>query len=265
MSPKEEIVLALKKVLSKLKIETEPALDRSSNLSFGDYTTNIALKLKIKPEEIIKNFEKPRSIEKVEIKGGFINFWLAKDYLINGLDSVTRKEKILKGKKIMIEFTDPNPFKEFHVGHLYSNSIGESISRILENLGASIIRINYQGDIGLHVAKTLFGIDKVLKKGEKFDDYDRKPPSVKVFFLGKAYAYGARAYEEDDKAKEQIEDINKKIYEGDASIKDRYIKGKKWSLLYFEEIYKKLGTKFNKYYFESEVGDLGVKIVKENE
>ena len=58
----------------------------------------------------------------------------------------------------MIEYTDPNPFKPFHIGHLMANAVGESISRIIEYSGADTIRANYQGDLGLHVAKAIYGL-----------------------------------------------------------------------------------------------------------
>ena len=102
------------------------------------------------------------------------------------------KNEILKGKKVIVEYTDPNPFKEFHIGHLMSNAIGESISRIIEFSGAEIRRVNYQWDVGLHVAKAIWG--KI------------KNPKVE---WGEAYAYGAQHYEEN---KKEINEINKKIY-----------------------------------------------------
>ena len=62
---------------------------------------------------------------------------------------------------MIIEFTDPNPFKPFHIGHLMSNSIGEAISRIATWSGAEVTRANYQGDVGPHVAKAIWGMQKL--------------------------------------------------------------------------------------------------------
>ena len=56
----------------------------------------------------------------------------------------------------MVEFTDPNPFKEMHIGHLMSNVIGESVSRLVDFSGATLARANYEGDVGPHVAKALW-------------------------------------------------------------------------------------------------------------
>ncbi len=153
--------------------------------------------------------------------------------------------KLFEGEKIMVEYTDPNPFKEFHIGHLMSNAVGESISRIIEKNGAEVKRVNWQGDVGLHVAKAIWG--KIQE------------PSMT---WGEAYAYGAKKFDDN---KEEIVSINKKIYERtDENINKLYDDGRKDSLEAFEIIYERLGTKFNHYFFESKEGVEGKKIVEEH-
>jgi arginyl-tRNA synthetase len=155
-----------------------------------------------------------------------------------------------EGKKVIIEYTDPNPFKEFHIGHLMTNTLGEALSRIVEASGAEIKRACYQGDVGMHVAKTIWGL-KIKDLGFKNADD-----------LGKAYAFGAQNY---DEYKAEIQEINKKIYDrSDEEINRIYDEGKKISLEYFEHIYRKLGTHFDYYFFESETAPIGKKIVEEN-
>ena len=242
---------------------------------YGDYSTNIALALakKVRKNSIevanyifskmnYYNVLKNIGIEKVEVAGsGFINFYLSKDFFIENLKKVLKEKtkfghnQNLKGEKTIVEYTDPNPFKEFHIGHLMSNSIGESLSRIFEFQGARIKRANYQGDVGLHVAKVIWG---KLKNPDKT--------------WQESYVLGNKGYKENENTKKEIEEINKKIYEmilrktqdrSDKNINKLYYEGKKESLNYFEKIYKKLGTKFDYYFFESEVGDFGKKIVQE--
>lgn len=136
-----------------------------------------------------------------------------------------------------------------------SNAIGESVSRIIEFSGAEVKRANYQGDVGLHTAKAVWGLQQ---RGSTSLLGDSK-------ILGKAYAKGAKAYEEDETAKEEIKEMNKKIYNrSDEKINKLYDNGRKTSLEYFEKIYKKLGTKFDEYFFESETGPVGKKLVEEN-
>ncbi len=275
---KAELEVNIKKVVLELSNqEIEPKIEHPQE-SFGDYSSNIALiaarVLKTNPfklaQKIKDTMPKMDFIEKIEVvKPGFINFFLSKDYLNTLIIYIIKVHKIygrsdrLKDKKIMVEFTDPNPFKEFHIGHLYSNIVGESISCLLESQGAVVKRANYQGDVGMHVAKALYG----LLRNSKFEIRNSKLDNLKlaerIKVLGEAYALGTRAYESEEKAKTEIEQLNKKIYAKDPQIIDLYEKCRQWSLEYFEEIYKRLGTKFDYYYFESEVGKEGMELVKE--
>lgn len=242
----------------------------------GDFYTNAALVsskiFKQKPLDIaykIKDkFESvPNSIvEKVEIvPPGFVNFFLSEQYLVETLAFVKNKgeefggSEKLKNKKIMVEYTDPNPFKEFHIGHLYSNIVGESLSRLFESKKANVWRVCYQGDVGLHVAKAIYGM---IKLADSFPS-DSSPIETKAQFMGKAYAQGTNNYEINDDAKNEINDLNKKLYKrSDPEINELYDKGKKWSLEYFDLIYKRLGTSFKKFYFESEAGEVGLNLVR---
>ena len=247
--------------------------------AFGDYSSNDALSAKNprqKAEEMVAKLtmdkELGKLVEKIEVAGpGFINFWLRKDVLVDNLIQIGKEEEkygrseLFKGRKVILEFTDPNPFKEFHIGHLYTNTVGESLSRLFEASGALVKRANYQGDVGLHVAKAVWGMKSRLKsEGIDFASLEKKPLDERVKFMGAGYALGARAYEEDKVAKEEINSLNLKIFANDSTVADLYQKGRKWSLDYFETIYKRLGTKFDYYYFESQVGQVGEKIVREN-
>jgi arginyl-tRNA synthetase len=90
------------------------------------------------------------------------------------------------------------------------------------------------------------------------------PLSVRAQFMGSAYALGAKDYEDAERAKKEIHELNKKVYTRfDKKVNELYDKGRVWSLEYFDEIYKRLGTKFERHYFESEVGEEGVKLVRE--
>ncbi len=265
-----------------------PQVDYPADISHGDYATNIALVLSKKVQkppleiavEIRDELVKKVDFADVSIAGpGFINLTLHDRALLEGL--VTESSKIMTseftGKKVMVEYTDPNPFKELHIGHLYSNIVGESIARLLEKNGAEVKRACYQGDVGLHVAKSLWGMRQLLTKEHKtiaeFEEgisniIKPQPPALdtnalKAKFLGESYAVGSAAFEEDEGAKAEIIEINKQVYVKDPSIIDLYTKGRAWSLEYFETIYEKLGTKFDFNFFESEVGEDGLRIVRE--
>ncbi|MBI2195442.1 MAG: arginine--tRNA ligase [Candidatus Levybacteria bacterium] len=86
----------------------------------------------------------------------------------------------------------------------------------------------------------------------------------RVEFLGESYAAGAKVYEEDEEAKREIASINLKIYQKDSDLQAIWERGRKWSLEYFEEIYKRVGTIYKRYYFESEVAEKGRQLVLDN-
>lgn len=251
-----------------------------------------------------------QDIERVEVAApGFINFFITQARLISNLKRVlnlgrsygtvsltgSQQSAIsFQPKRIVVEFTDPNPFKEFHIGHLYSNAVGESLSRLFQYAGNTVRRVNYQGDVGLHVAKSVWGMKKLMTNPTNptnLTNLEEKTLDKRVKFLGQAYALGARAYEEDKTAVGEIKKLNFLIFisaqnylkqtqnwtpqvnyqnlvEVDeaelAETAELYQKGREWSLAYFEEIYKTLGTKFDAYYFESIVGEYGIKIVRDH-
>ncbi len=243
-------------------------LEHPSGTLHGDYASNVALVLAKErgenPRELAENFVRyivqnlPEKVEKVEVaEPGFINFYLSRkffadtlrDILAEGEDWGSNKE--LSGKKIMVEYTDPNPFKEFHIGHLMPNVIGESISRLIAFSGAEVKRANYQGDVGLHVAKAVWGMQRMGDVSASAE-------------MGKAYALGSKAYEERAESKQEMDALNKKIYaRSDAGVTALYDYGRKLSLEHFETLYKRLGTRFDFYFFESETGPIGAKLVRE--
>lgn len=255
----------------------------SPSLEHGDLTTNIALTLSksvgVPPRELAAtiieklraNSELSEMFENYEIAGpGFINALLKKDYLENLYTKILIDtdfyglNKSLEDKQVIVEYTDPNPFKEFHIGHLYPNIVGETIARLYETTGAKVYRACYQGDVGMHVAKTLWGMEKLMSQtAVTLEVLLSKPLAERVAFMGKAYSIGAIAYEENTEAVSQMKEINKKIYEKDAEIYGLYQKGKSWSMEYFEKMYARLGTKFNLYYLESDVADEALKLVRE--
>jgi len=223
-------------------------------------------------------------VKKVEVAGaGFINIFLTDKFLISSLTTpgvVQTTPGVVS--KVVFEYTDPNPFKVFHIGHLMPNLVGQAFSNIFEYLGADVKRVNYQGDVGLHVAKSVYGVIKLggleQVKGKSLD--------VRTKFLGQAYVLGTNDYESDKNAKTEIININKAVYkvaqdnllapeyqkeklkfgDVDASIdlemiKDIYLTGRAWSLEKFDEIYERLGTNFDSYYFESTAGEVGSKVV----
>lgn len=218
-------------------------------------------------QEIAIQLQPQGLIERIEAAGPYINFFLNAGDMAKRLLAITEKEGAHygtnnngAGKKYLVEFSCMNPMKVSHLGHLRNTITGESVARILENAGYNVIRVNYQGDIGMHIAKSLWGIEHMRAEFEKVQ---KQSLEDQIGFLGRAYAHGAQTFEADETAKQEMLAINKKIYAQDESIEEIYTIARAWSLEKFETIYKRLDTHFDEYYFESEMWKRGMEIVQE--
>ncbi len=250
-------------------------LEHPNDESFGDFSTNIALisakQTNQNPQEVADSIiaqlqaNKPDYIEKIEKAGpGFINFHFSKDFFFHSIQDILENKQTttpLQGKKVLVEHTSPNAFKLLHIGHFMANTIGESVARLLEALGADVQRATYASDIGLPVAKAVWGMMQMeAQMPDENDSIQRK-----VEFIGNAYTHGSEMYESDAEIKTQIDNINIHIYKKDNDdIHTLYQKGREWSTAYLEEMYKKLDTNFDYRFFESEVFEEGTRIVREN-
>ncbi len=253
-------------------------IEHPGDLSHGDYSTNVSLLCVKKTSKnpvafavgLAAHMEKtlPEEILKVEVAGpGFINFHLSPEFFAGTIKEISEKGKEFgknpsyNGKKVAVEYTDPNPFKQFHIGHLMTNAIGEAVARLFEWNGAEVKRFCYQGDVGRHVALALWGM-KFMDEAFPTDD---APLRDKTEYLGQAYALGAKKIKEDPTLESEVQGINKKIYcRSDEKINETYEKGRKWSLDHFQEIYEILGTKFDSYFFESQTAPVGLELVRQN-
>lgn len=245
---------------------------------FGDYATNAALQLAKQvdkpPREIADGLaaslkEKLAGrVDEVSIAGpGFLNLRLSDEALVKSLDA--EPSKSLEGKTAVAEYSDPNPFKVLHAGHLYTSIVGDAIANLLEQAGATVHRVNFGGDVGLHVAKNIWAILRFLG-GENLEKLDEVSKDQRANWLSERYVEGNRAYEEDPAAKTEMTEINKRIYglhdsdDHDSDFARIYWTCRQWSYDYFDEFYARIGTKFEKYYPESQTAPVGLKIVREH-
>ena len=252
----------------------------------AEFATNVCMKLggilKTNPrevaEQIVATLRGDDSFTfDVEIAGpGFLNFIARDEYwkqvlgeyvgVETGVGGDAEKGDFLRnispdeysGKTVICEFSDPNPFKVLHVGHLYTSIVGDAISRLIENAGGKVIRANFGGDVGLHVAKTLYAVMR------------DKADTDKIETIAAKYVEGTRAYEDDEAAKAEITKLNKEIYEiaendkHDSELAKLYWQGREVSYKYFDDFYARVGVKFDKYYPESTVAPRGLMAVKEH-
>lgn len=208
------------------------------------------LKAKIRPAGLIKS---------VQNIGPYLNFYL--DYKFFGeaiLKEIKEKKDNygrlnLSREKMMLEYSQPNTHKEFHVGHLRNAVLGSALARLYGFVGYDVLPVNYIGDIGAHVAKCLWALKKFHGK--------EKPPTNKGEYLGKIYAEAAQKTEVNEKYKAEADAVLQKLETGDKKWLALWQKTRNWSLADFKEIYKVLDCRFAKIFYESEVEKPGKKIV----
>jgi arginyl-tRNA synthetase len=275
-SPAEVIRKATTEALLELgATEASFAVEWPADIVHGDYAVNAAMSaakaLGKNPHELASELM-PLIQEKlgafassVEVAGpGFINITLSQKTISEGIAQALKLGKewgrnlSQEGKRVIIEYSCPNPFKEMHVGHMMSTIIGESVARITQASGATVARDSYGGDVGPHVAKALWA----LMGGGLRAASITEPATAEE--IGKAYAHGSRAYEESETAKAEIDLLNVAIYKGeDHELMELWRKGRDVSLDEFKQLYRLLDTHFDYFFFESETGSIGMDIVKD--
>ena len=268
-----EIQQAIRKVTRKLFGAEAPVELTRPDEQFGDFATNVALQLSKQvgknPREIAESVVaglKHEAIAATSVAGpGFINIKLTDKALV-GL-ALAKPSKPLAGQTVVAEYSDPNPFKVLHAGHLYTSIVGDAIANLLERAGGEVHRVNFGGDVGLHVGKTMYVILKRLG-GENPDKLQEVPAGERSEWLAAAYVEGSNLYEDDESAKAEIIALNKRVYQLHSD-QDRqspfaqiYWTCRQWSYDYFDELYDRIGVSFEKYYPESETAGLGLETVK---
>lgn len=252
------------------------SLDRPDE-KFGDYASNIALQLSKKlaknpreiAEEIVKQLQNSLIISEVSIAGpGFINIKMTDKFLRESIkNSVNTRPTQYKDKVVVVEYSDPNPFKVLHAGHIYTTVVGDGIAKLLEVAGAKVHRVNFGGDVGMHVAKTMWVMLQKLG-GEHPEKLAEIPEKERSVWMAGCYVEGNNLFESDGRIKIEMVALNKKIYrlhnenEKSSLFAQIYWTTRAWSYQAFDDFYGRLGTKMEKYYPESEVAELGLETVK---
>ena len=251
----------------------------SAEAQFGDYSTNAAMvyakDLKRPPRLLAEQLaralsEASQEIERTEVAGpGFINIWLTNEAVAAAASDAQHFEsQVYAGQRMVVEYSDPNPFKPLHAGHLYTTLVGDVVARLLDRGGAKVVRVSYGGDVGLHVAKSLWAILRDLG-GENPQKLADVPAAERSAWMGERYVEGNAAYDDEAAARQEIIEINKRIYRLHAE-KDQtsafakiYWTCRQWSYDYFPTLYDQLGVvKFDRVIPESEVTGRGIEAVR---
>ena len=153
----------------------------------------------------------------------------------------------------MVEFSQPNTHKAFHIGHVRNTSLGESLARIMESQGNKIIRANYSGDTGMHIAKWLW----------YYLNYSKEKPREDEAWFAEIYTSAIKKLGDDERLQEQVNELNKKLEERtDKDLVALWKKTRDLSIKSWKRIYEELRTRFDVHYYESEFEERGKVIAK---
>lgn len=219
---------------------------------------NVAQRAQEIAEQVAAYLGSPQGFEKLEAVRGYLNLYFSTgEYTQRIVDTVIDEREAFgngepKYERVMVEFSQPNTHKAFHVGHLRNVILGDSVCNILEAAGYDVVRANYIGDIGLHVIKWLWNYIKNHAGEEPDQDVTR--------WMGNIYAEADRYYE-DPAVEAEVRALFGRWSRRDPEVTALWQKTRDWSMQGFHQVYDLLGVRFDHFYFESEVEDSGVELV----
>jgi arginyl-tRNA synthetase len=201
----------------------------------------------------------PSGFARVEAVRGYLNLYFSTaEYTRRVIDTVLEQKEgfgrsARRSERVMVEFSQPNTHKAFHVGHLRSAILGDVLCRILDEAGYDVVRTNYPGDIGLHVIKWLWNYMK-YHRGEK-------PVTDITQWMGALYAEASRRLEEHPEAEAEVRALYGRWDQRDPEVVGLWEETRQWSLDGFNTLYDQLGIHFDRYYFNSMVEHPGKQVV----
>jgi arginyl-tRNA synthetase len=203
----------------------------------------------------------PEGFARVEATKGYLNLYFSPGaYTRRVVDTVLAEGKAYgsaakRNDQVMVEFSQPNTHKAFHVGHLRSAILGDALARILECAGYDVVRVNYPGDIGLHVMKWLWNYMN-FHMGER-------PEKDITRWMGNIYAEANRRMEENPDLEAQVRELYARWDRRDPEVVALWEETRQWSLEGFKEMYDQLDIRFDRYYFPSMAEQPGKQVVDE--
>ena len=245
--------LKSEQIISLLEVPPQPEL--------GDFAFpcfQLAPTLKKGPKEIAeflsKEISPPKIIEKIQPTGPYLNFFVKKDWIAGKALSRVLKEKDSFGtsktgkkSKVMVEYSAPNTNKPLHVGHLRNDSIGMSISLLLEATGNKVTKTNLVNDRGIHISKSMLAYQKWGK--------NKKPNKKSDHFVGDFYVLFNKEAKDDQSLNADAQFLLKKWENKDKDTLALWKKMNKWAFDGFKETYKNFGSKFDVWLKESDFFD----------
>ncbi len=265
---KNVIANAIAQVINVDQNEIKKSIEKPKGTENGDYAFpcfRLAKTLRKAPQAIaIEIKEKIKlnenEITKLEVVGGYLNFFVNKELLVKEVlqemsnDEEYCKSTIGNGKNIVIDYSAPNIAKPFHIGHLRSTVIGAALYKIYRYLGYNVTGINHLGDYGTQFGK--------LIEGYKLWGNEYNIEESPIDELTKIYIRINQACKEDEQVLENCRNNFKKLEDGDPYCVKIWQKFRELSLKEFQKVYDILGSKFDSWKGEAFYSDKMAEIVE---
>ncbi|MEC9296449.1 MAG: arginine--tRNA ligase, partial [SAR324 cluster bacterium] len=262
----------------------EPSLlnelvEQPPNPEMGDYALpcfSFAKSLRRSPVKIaeelaekLQSLLSPEStVTAIQATGAYLNFTvsavaMAEAVLPDIFNGTYFKEASkIALERVMIEYSQPNTHKGFHVGHMRNVALGDSLTRIYKYNGYDVVGVNYIGDVGAHIAKCLWYF--------RNHNTETPPQHFRGEWLGELYSQAVKKLddaegEEKIKFQQEVSHILQKLEAKDKAFTEEWEMTREWSMQDFHEIYEWLDVNFDHIFYESEVDEEGRKIVIEGE
>jgi arginyl-tRNA synthetase len=260
------------KIVSALGLSA-PVFSYPPNSELGDLSLacfEMAKQQKKNPAEMASELAKTlaahqdlkKCFSDIKAVGPYVNFFIFPECAAARIIQGIKKEAVsygqnknAGGKKVMIEYSNGNTHKEYHVGHLRNIAYGDAINNLLAANGWEAIPVSYINDFGIHVAKTIWN----WRRNPNYDDR----PENKGYLLGKCYAAASQELAANPEYKEEVGKIMTEIEHRSGANYEFWQKTRQWSIDYFAAIYKELDIKFQHIFYENEVIGDGLKLVQE--
>ena len=265
---KNIIANAIAQVININQAEIKKSIEKPKGTENGDYSFpcfRLAKTLKKAPQAIATEIKEniklnENEITKVEVVGGYLNFFVNKELLAKEVlqevfyDEEYGKSTIGNGKNIVIDYSAPNIAKPFHIGHLRSTVIGAALYKIYKYLGYNVTGINHLGDYGTQFGK--------LIEGYKLWGNEYNIEENPIDELTKIYIRINQACKEDENVLENCRNNFKKLEDGDPYCVEIWKKFRELSLKEFQKVYDILGSKFDSWNGEAFYSDKMAEIVE---
>ncbi len=203
----------------------------------------------------------PEGFERVETVKGYLNlYFLPAEYARKVVDAVLADGSRFgageaKHLRVMVEFSQPNTHKAFHVGHLRTLMLGAAVSNIFEFAGWEVVRANYIGDIGLHVMKWMWNY---------LTNHAGEEPGVdRIRWMGDIYTEADNYFHSDPEVEVAVRALFQRWEAHDPELVALWEKTRRWSLEGFDDIYRMMDVKFDHVFYESEEEETGKGVVED--